>query len=244
MDFDASMKNFEQLIKECEADLESIGIKIGNVVKYSINTRAKSRWGQCKQVGENRFEINISQRLLSDDVSDRAAKDTILHEMLHTVEGCMGHKGRWKELAQKVNAQLPQYKIKRVTSAAEKGINDNKDLDSAVLEAKPIKKSRKNKKDKLKFSYLTFIFSIVGLVTYIKLVFYIKALDNYPSEEATALLISKGYLPLLLLVSAIGFVCSVLTIKKSANHQIVKLSKVFALVFLILFFLSFNVVLG
>ena len=116
------MKNFEQLIKECLSDLESIGIKIGKVTKYSINTRAKSRWGQCKQVGNGMYEINISAQLLQDNISDQAAKDTILHEMLHTIDGCMGHKGKWKELAQKVNKELPQYTIKRVTSSAEKGI--------------------------------------------------------------------------------------------------------------------------
>ncbi len=138
------MKNFEQLIKECQTDLESIGIKIGNVTKYSINTRAKKRWGQCKQIAEGVFEINISQQLLQDNITDQAAKDTILHELLHTVEGCMGHKGKWKELAAKVNKELPQYTIKRTTSSAEKGIVVSPQQGYTVL--KPAtKKTKKNK---------------------------------------------------------------------------------------------------
>ncbi len=137
------MKNFEKLIKECQADLESIGIKIGKVTKYSINTRAKSRWGQCKQVGNGVFEINISEQLLQDNITDQAAKDTILHEMLHTVDGCMGHKGKWKELAELVNKKLPQYTIKRVTSSAEKGIvNEHPVKPQQTIKTQPQPKSK------------------------------------------------------------------------------------------------------
>ena len=57
----------------------------------------------------------------TDDGQRQAAKNTILHELLHTVKGCKGHKGQWKELAAKVNRRLPQYTIKRTTSEEEKG---------------------------------------------------------------------------------------------------------------------------
>lgn len=68
------------------------------------------------------FRISISARLLQDSVSDQAAKNTIMHELLHTVKGCYGHKGKWKDLALTVNRLLPQYTIKRTTSAEEKGL--------------------------------------------------------------------------------------------------------------------------
>ena len=162
------MKNFEQLIKECLSDLESIGIKIGKVTKYSINTRAKSRWGQCKQVGNGIFEINISQQLLQDNISDQAAKDTILHEMLHTIDGCMGHKGKWKELAQKVNKELPQYTIKRVTSSAEKGIETKtanpKTQTKATSKPKP-------KTQKGNMGVWLFLLIIVGLFLLLEIIY-------------------------------------------------------------------------
>ena len=116
------MKDLRKLAAECEADLLSIGIQPGKVNRWIVNTRAKCRWGLCKQVAPGEYEISIAERILQDNVSDQAAKNTILHELLHTVKGCHGHKGKWKELAAKVNRLLPQYTIKRTTSYEEKGL--------------------------------------------------------------------------------------------------------------------------
>ena len=116
------MKNLQNLAAACEADLRSIGIRPGRVSAWRVNTRAKSRWGQCRELTPGCFEISIAARLLQDDVSDQATKDTILHELLHTVRGCHGHTGRWAELAAQVNRLLPQYTIKRTATAEEKGI--------------------------------------------------------------------------------------------------------------------------
>lgn len=116
------MKDLRKLAAECEADLLSIGIQPGKVNRWIINTRAKCRWGLCKQIAPGEFDISIAERLLQDNVSDQSAKNTILHELLHTVKGCHGHKGKWKDLAAKVNWRLPQYTIKRTTSCEEKGL--------------------------------------------------------------------------------------------------------------------------
>lgn len=115
------MKDLKKLASECEQDLLSIGIQPGNVNRWIVNTRAKCRWGLCRTVQPGLFDISIAARLLQDDVDDQAAKNTILHELLHTVKGCKGHKGQWKLLAAKVNRKLPQYTIKRTTSEEEKG---------------------------------------------------------------------------------------------------------------------------
>lgn len=116
------MKDLRKLAAECEADLLSIGIQPGKVNRWIVNTRAKCRWGLCKQYLPGLYDISIAERILQDNVSDQAAKNTILHELLHTVKGCHGHKGKWKELAAKVNRLLPQYTIKRTTSYEEKGL--------------------------------------------------------------------------------------------------------------------------
>lgn len=116
------MKNLEQLAALCEADLRSLGIRTGAVVCWRINTRAKSCWGQCRELAPGRFELSIAARLLQDEVSDQAAKNTIVHELLHTCPGCHGHRGRWAELAAEVNRRLPQYTIKRTATLEEKGL--------------------------------------------------------------------------------------------------------------------------
>lgn len=116
------MKDLQKLVDLCRTDLDALGIKYSKNIIWSVNTRAKTRWGLCKKTGINKFEISIAACLLNDDSETQMAKNTIMHELLHTVGGCMGHKGKWKILADYVNLKLPQYTIKRVTSFEEKGI--------------------------------------------------------------------------------------------------------------------------
>ena len=98
-----------------------IALEFGKIVNFEINYRAKSRWGQCQRKGSG-YYINISDRLLQDDVPIKALKDTIIHEILHTCNGCMNHGTTWKNYADKVNKAYG-YNIKRCTSAEEKGFD-------------------------------------------------------------------------------------------------------------------------
>lgn len=116
------MKDLKKLANECIAELTSIGIQPGKINFWLVNTRAKTRWGQCRRVAPGEFTISISERLLHDYVEDMATKNTIMHELLHTVKGCHGHTGLWKELAITVNYKLPGYNIKRTTGSEEKGV--------------------------------------------------------------------------------------------------------------------------
>ena len=116
------MKDIRKLAAQCQSDLASIGIPYGRVKTWVINCRAKARWGLCKRRSDGYYEIEIAEVLLQDCVSNIAAKNTIIHELLHTCPGCLKHTGRWKQYANKVNRLLPQYNIKRTTSAEEKGV--------------------------------------------------------------------------------------------------------------------------
>lgn len=116
------MKNLQKLAQDCMKELDALGIPYAVPTEFVVNTRAKSRWGQCRRSPYGDFSINISVRLLQDDVSDAAAKDTIIHELLHTVKGCLNHGPAWKRYADQVNRAYPQYHIKTSASSSEKGI--------------------------------------------------------------------------------------------------------------------------
>ena len=60
--------------------------------------------------------------LLDADVDEQKTKDTIVHELLHTVHGCFTHKGKQKLYAEYINRKLPQYNIKRAIKGDESGI--------------------------------------------------------------------------------------------------------------------------
>ena len=120
------MKDLRKLAGECQIDLLSVNIHIGKVRNWSVNTRAKARWGLCTRVSKGLFDIQVSAALLRDDLDDKAAKDTIVHELLHTIPGCFKHTGKWKRYADTVNFLLPQYSIKARSSYEDKGLEDTR----------------------------------------------------------------------------------------------------------------------
>lgn len=114
------MRDLQVIARECMAELNSIGIKYGKITEFTINTRAKKRWGQCKRIPEG-YSININVALLDERNDIKGLKNTIIHEILHTCEGCFNHGADWKMLADKVKNKLG-YDIKRTDCADDKGI--------------------------------------------------------------------------------------------------------------------------
>ncbi|WP_029319126.1 hypothetical protein [Butyrivibrio sp. AE3004] len=120
------MKDFEALKEKSLSDVKNAGIKIGKIVSWEINTRAKTRWGQCKKNIDGTYAIQISSTLLTDDrISEKAVLETMIHEILHTCENGMNHQGNWKINAEIMNRTYG-YNIKRITKGSEKGVEDYK----------------------------------------------------------------------------------------------------------------------
>ena len=102
---------------ECLAELDEIGIVYGNIVDFKVDTRAKRRLGLCSIV-DNGFVISVSKTLLENDENFKLLKETILHEIIHTCEGCFNHGDRWKKIASIVNNAY-DYDIKRAIETKE-----------------------------------------------------------------------------------------------------------------------------
>lgn len=116
------MKNLNRYAYKCINELIELGIEIGDIDEITINTRAKKRWGQCKyHTNTNTYSISISNRLVDDNVDDMALLNTLMHEILHTCDGCMNHGDEWKHYAEMVNRKYG-YHVTRCTSAEEKGL--------------------------------------------------------------------------------------------------------------------------
>lgn len=115
------MRNINEVVENCCRKLDAIGIRYGQITSVTINTRAKKRWGQCVQSG-GRFTISISSMLMSEKVALIHLENTVIHEILHTCNGCFNHGETWKILADKVNRAYG-YNVKRTTSPEEKGID-------------------------------------------------------------------------------------------------------------------------
>lgn len=82
----------------------------------------KNRWGQCKRVPGG-YTINVNAALLDENIcpDDLGLENTILHELLHSCNGCFNHGDKWKILAQRVYDEYG-INIKRTSTSSEKGL--------------------------------------------------------------------------------------------------------------------------
>lgn len=105
--------------------LNDLGIKYGPIAGVEINYRATKRWGQCSYSRKTgKYTIQVSSRLLADDVEWESLLNTLIHEFLHACSGRMSHTGEWKRLAALVNREYPIYHIQRCSSFEDMGIKN------------------------------------------------------------------------------------------------------------------------
>ncbi len=99
------------LVKECIVKLKQLNVPISDSIYFAFNggysyygrTRSKPRTKKCKGY---EFYITVNRFLLSE----KDIKNTIVHELLHTVPSGMNHHGNWRKWAKFVNANS-EYKI-------------------------------------------------------------------------------------------------------------------------------------
>jgi len=117
-------------------NLIALGIPVSSDICPVIRfTKATSWYGQCQQ---NRvyqgtryqFQISISEYHLRS--SERAIRNTLIHELLHTCPGCLNHGAKWKGYASLVQQQWG-YQIIRA--------GGDKDRDSAIEAARQEKRA-------------------------------------------------------------------------------------------------------
>ena len=106
---------------ECVKECEQCGIKLGNISKIDINTRLKRTFGKCIYRINDTYVIQLNKIYLSALVDRVYLKDTILHELCHTVEGGMCHTGKWKQATKKLNETFG-YNICRCASKEESSL--------------------------------------------------------------------------------------------------------------------------
>ena len=114
------MRDLTEYVCKAMDMLDSIGVKYGNIIDCTVNTRAQKRWGQCRKVSGG-YTININAVLLDEQNSEDGLMNTILHELAHSVDGCMNHGANWKAVANRIYSAYG-YKIKRTDSAEDKGV--------------------------------------------------------------------------------------------------------------------------
>lgn len=88
------MHDLQKTAKACMKDIETLGIKLGNITKIEF-ARLRNRAGYCMWYSDDTYEIQISSSLQSEKIDIRHLKDTICHELLHTCDIECDHGEPW-----------------------------------------------------------------------------------------------------------------------------------------------------
>ena len=128
-------EELEKVFRECMRELKKIGIakNIVGQVEIRISTRAKIRYGCCKQEDpdkrtryreNHRIEYGVYKKHLIEisawvmDLNKDIIKNTIMHEIIHCMPYCSNHGDQFKKYAEYINKKL-NYNIARVGNKEE-----------------------------------------------------------------------------------------------------------------------------
>jgi predicted metal-dependent hydrolase len=116
-----------ELFKLAKQQVLDAGIQYGDLRgNIVVNKRAQKFWGRCNtrtnpKTKESYSYIEVAYNLLY--ASDEEIMNTIIHEILHSCEGCQNHGDIWKKYANIMNKKYG-YNVKRATSSEEKGLTE------------------------------------------------------------------------------------------------------------------------
>lgn len=115
------MYNLYSELVACTKTLKDLNVPVGNVTEWAVNNRAHKRLGCCYRLTNGTYKIEVNADLLKEVNPISALHDTLYHELLHTVPGCLNHGNKWQAYAAIVNKALGMN-ISRVCSVAEAGL--------------------------------------------------------------------------------------------------------------------------
>ena len=107
------MRTHEKMLgvfEQCKAALDDMNIEWRNVENLIVKRLAANVYGYTDLITANgitRYEITIYNLFMDERVSENAVKGILFHELLHTVDGCENHDGKWNVLAKMVEAKFP-----------------------------------------------------------------------------------------------------------------------------------------
>lgn len=118
------MKNLSQHAEKCIRELQRLNIPIRRVSKWMVSKRMTTCYGMCKLNKDGEFTITVSDKLLQDNIDDFPLENTIVHELLHTINMKDGHGEEWSTWASWVNHKL-KYKVYEYANYSKYGVHLN-----------------------------------------------------------------------------------------------------------------------
>lgn len=115
------MRDLQAIAHECLTLVDALHIPRAKEMTFAWNPRLKRLWGRCKFTVQQKYIIELNCVFQDESTDISGLKNTLLHEILHTCEGCMNHGAQWKAYAKQMQDAYGIV-LKRTGSAWEKGI--------------------------------------------------------------------------------------------------------------------------
>ena len=109
-------ENIKRLITDCLQELTALDIPVATSIFFR-EAKGRTYYGTCyqgrrtKRYADYDFVISVNRYL----TTEKAFKETIIHELLHTIDFKSGHKGKWKAYADYVNSRT-DYNVTRTAT--------------------------------------------------------------------------------------------------------------------------------
>ena len=111
-------ERINRMLQECAALLRELGVPISDsICPEVVLTGSRTHYGMCSPKGSLKkydkydFYIEISGYTL--DNTEKSLRNTLIHELIHTVPGGLCHTGEWKKWAEFVSERT-EYNIRRL----------------------------------------------------------------------------------------------------------------------------------
>lgn len=109
-------ENIKRLITDCLQELAAMDIPVATSIFFR-EAKGRTYYGTCyrgrrtKRYADYDFVISVNRYL----TTEKAFKETIIHELLHTIDFKSGHKGKWKAYADYVNSRTDYHVTRTAT---------------------------------------------------------------------------------------------------------------------------------
>lgn len=112
------MRDFNKIMSNCIAELESIGLTTysRDIIGITVNNRLSRSLGRCIRK-DGTFRIEIARKTAADNVDIDFVRNVIMHEIIHTMPGCWNHGHYFQFYASIVNRKLG-YHVSTTETAA------------------------------------------------------------------------------------------------------------------------------
>lgn len=111
-------------VENCLCKIKEIGLinndeRNINDYEFGFNNRKLNTYGTCKTIKQNTKFLITLNLLYSQYGTIEQIRNTIMHEVLHSLPNGYGHKGKWKQYASIVNSKYSEYHISRTSYSKE-----------------------------------------------------------------------------------------------------------------------------